>query len=406
VRVVDINSFYSPRGGGVRTYHQRKIKYFLEHTGHDYTFVCADEDPGVEELSPHVRVIRLRGMRMSADYRFILDARAVRRVFRETDPDIVEIGEPYVLPWVTRAASVGRRIPTVGYWHADFPVTYVKRPVARLSPTLALACERVAWWYARRTYGQLNAVMASARTVQDRLTRKGFNCVYHTPLGVDTRLFHPDRRCAGLRLSVGGPTTVGADKPALLLFPHRLTEEKGLTVVLEAFTRILQSTDAVLVVAGAGPGKQRLRSCMERCSQIHYLGYVSDPDVLAGWYASADLLFALSPYETFGLTALEGMSSGCPVVAANGGALPELVNEAGCGLVVPHDDPDQVARAALLLLEDRQALKAAGHQARAYAVARHDWDVAFEHLVHCYGQVLGACRGDCITSPPKPVTEQ
>jgi alpha-1,6-mannosyltransferase len=249
-------------------------------------------------------------------------------------------------------------------------------------------CERVAWWYARRTYGRLSAVMTAARGVQDQLDRHGLIATYHAPLGVDTVLFNPNRRSPELRASIGAPPHGAPADGPVIFFPHRLTEEKGLQIALEAFDWISQHVPAHLVVAGTGPGEPLLRSHMQRNERIHYLGYVADRPLLADWYASSDLVFALSPFETFGLAALEGMASGCPLVAAHGGALPELVQGAACGIVVQRERTDLVAQAALSLLCDSELHRWASTNARAYAESHHDWDGTFDTIVRCYADLL------------------
>jgi alpha-1,6-mannosyltransferase len=376
----------------VRTYHDRKLDYFLRHPEHDYTLVYADDESGVEEFAPHARIVRTRGPRMDPNYRFVLNAITLRRVFDSVRPEVIEVGEPYFLPWVARVARAGKRIPILGYWHANFPVTYVRRPVEGVSRHLAPTCEHVAWWYARRTYGQLNGVLVAAQIMQKKLTDKGFSVTYHAPLGVDSSLFDPARRDPGLRASVGACVEPGAGTRPVIFFPHRLSEEKGLSVTLEAFARISRTMEIILVVAGTGPGESLLRSYMDRYPTIHYLGYLSDPLLVARWYASSDMLLALSPHETFGLTALEAMASGCPVVAAAGGALPELVQAAGCGAVLPHDRADLVAETVISLLADPRAHAAACAQARAFALEHHTWDSTFDNIVRCYDEAISQPR--------------
>ena len=224
MRICDVDSFYSPRAGGVKTYHDRKLEYFQAHPEHDYTLIYADEDPGVKEISSHVRTISVRGQRMGPNYRFVINAVSLRRALDCFAPEVIEIGEPYFLPWVSRVARVGRRVPLVGYWHAHFPVTYVRRPVTKVSRRLAPVCERVAWWYARRTYGNLDAILTASAVIRGTLCENGLTARYHAPLGVDSRLFHPEKRDPALRASVGAPLHREPGTRAIIFFPHRLTE--------------------------------------------------------------------------------------------------------------------------------------------------------------------------------------
>jgi glycosyltransferase involved in cell wall biosynthesis len=79
------------------------------------------------------------------------------------------------------------------------------------------------------------------------------------------------------------------------------------------------------------------------------IGYVDDA-LLPGLYAGAELLLMPSLYEGFGLTCLEAMACGTPVVASDRGALPETC--AGAALLADPEDPDALATAAVTAASD------------------------------------------------------
>ena len=351
MHVCDVNNFYSLRGGGVKTYHQHKLEFFLQKPEHEYTLVYGGEEETSEELSAQVRVLSIPGIRMSDNYRFVIDAVRLRRLLGALRPDVVELGEPYFLPWVARLASVGRPWPLIGFWHADFPRVYVERPISRVSPRAGRICGEVAWWYARRTYGPLTAVFASSATMAATLSSKGLGPVHETPLAVDTGLFNPAKRDEELRRAVG------ADEETLVfIFPHRLTDEKGLTTALEAFTEISSQCAAVMVVAGAGPGEAEVREYASSHPAIHYLGYISDRELMSRWYASSDLVLSLCPFETFGFATVEAVACGCVVIGTSKGAVGEMVARSGAGVQVAFDDAHAIAATTLDLLHDRSRL--------------------------------------------------
>jgi glycosyltransferase involved in cell wall biosynthesis len=95
-------------------------------------------------------------------------------------------------------------------------------------------------------------------------------------------------------------------------------------------------------------------------SGVRSLGYVNDAD-LPGLYAGARAFVLPSRYEGFGLTCLEAMACGTPVVAANRAALPDTCG--GAALLVDPDDGEALTRAVLIAAGDvaaREALRAAG----------------------------------------------
>ena len=133
----------------------------------------------------------------------------------------------------------------------------------------------------------------------------------------------------------------GRDAP-YVLFAASLHPRKNLPVLREAMSRLVESGfPHVLVIAGGGATDRADSRALERAARADLRGITgrvvrmmdpTDSD-LAALMAGADALCLPSLYEGFGLTALEAMASGTPVVVADRGALPEVVGDAG--LVVP-----------------------------------------------------------------------
>ena len=117
----------------------------------------------------------------------------------------------------------------------------------------------------------------------------------------------------------------------LLLLGSRLSGEKRPGRALDALAALRHlGVRAALVVAGDGPLRARLES-RARAERLPagFLGHVADRAELARLQASADLCVAPGPAETFGLSALEALACGTPVVASGSSALPEVIGSAG-----------------------------------------------------------------------------
>ena len=386
MRVCDVNDLYSPRGGGVRTFHHAKLEQLGRRSDVEYTLVVPGERDGEEEVGGS-RVVRIAGPRVPGlpQYRLLLDVARLRSVLRRLRPDVLEVGGCYLTPWVVRLAASGLPALRTGFWHTDYPCAFAERPAARLHPRLGALARRFAWAHARATYGRYALVLAASRYAAAALAREGIGPVVQTPLGVDLERFHPRRRDEGLRASVGAsPFT------PLLLFPHRLIEEKGLSWLLRAFPAVRAERRCVLVFLGTGPREGRLQAWLREeghGADAHHVGYVADPAEVARWMASADVVLALSPYETFGLAAAEALACGVPVVGADGGAVPEHVRDARAGRCVPPEDEQALAEAILAVLdEDRREL---AERARSHAVARYSWERTFARTVEAYAALLG-----------------
>jgi alpha-1,6-mannosyltransferase len=396
LHLVDVNNFYTrTEGGGVRTYHQQKLRYFQSRSDMRYTLIEPDDRLFDEPLSDNVSIKHVPGTPIVGTYRLLLDVAVMRRVLHGLQPDLIEIGSPYILPWVVTAAAVGTRAKLMGFWHADYPRAYVERPLARYHPLLGHGGCEVTWWYARQTFRRFWATLAAADCVVDRLWKRGIPRVFQTPLGVDIERYHPSHLDATLRQSVG------ADDRPLVFFPHRLLEEKGLSALIAAWPRIYQKTNAVLVFAGVGPAKHKLDVFLaQNPPGVHYIGYINDPAEMARWYATVDAVFALSAFETFGLATVEAMASECAVIAANAGAACELVSRAECGKLVGYNDVDAIAEKTIELLTDG-SLEQAKKNARLYAERNHSWPAAFDRMVSVYREVAAAPSRKSLPKEPR-----
>jgi glycosyltransferase involved in cell wall biosynthesis len=155
----------------------------------------------------------------------------------------------------------------------------------------------------------------------------------------------------------------------VLLAVSRLAEQKGLDVAIRALPRL--PDDTALVVLGEGPERQplmRLAGELGVERRVFLLGRV--PDVSA-WLGRATVFVHPARWEGFGLSVLEAMLAGLPIVAANVSSLPELVLDGSSGLLVPPNDVDAFSAAIADALERPELGAAALSRARSeFSVAR------------------------------------
>lgn len=136
-----------------------------------------------------------------------------------------------------------------------------------------------------------------------------------------------------------------------VLFVGSLDPRKNLDRLLQAWIRMSEFRDLELVIAGSRTSIFRPVSVGRSRRRIRVLGYVPDED-LPGLYAGATLFILPSLFEGFGLSVLEAMACGTPVITSNAGALPEVVGDAAVQI-----DPTSVegmaeAMRTLMLDED------------------------------------------------------
>lgn len=166
----------------------------------------------------------------------------------------------------------------------------------------------------------------------------------------------------------------------VLLFVGRLHAEKGVFDLLDAFALVkIQAPQARLVLVGDGPARAEIeRFAAERdwAEDVILTGTVKNRD-LPPYFRAADVFVAPSVTtrkweEQVGMTNIQAMACGVPVVSTLSGAIPEYVPDGVAGILVPERDPQALAGAILQLLSGENLRRRMGEAGRAYAVEHYD----------------------------------
>lgn len=154
----------------------------------------------------------------------------------------------------------------------------------------------------------------------------------------------------------------------IILFVGRLVWQKGVRYLMEAAPSIFREhPEAKIVIVGEGDMHQELRklaSDLGISQKVYITGHIPD-DTLNTLYGFADVMMIPSIYEPFGLTALEGMSAGLPVVASRVGGLGEIITDRKSGILVPPGNPGSIASAVNELLANPTFAMALARNGRA-----------------------------------------
>jgi len=176
----------------------------------------------------------------------------------------------------------------------------------------------------------------------------------------------------------------------LVLFVGRLTHYKGLDVLVEAMRHV----DATCFIVGSGYLERRLQqlvSCQSLEKKVRICGRVSDMELCA-YYERADVfvLPSISRTESYGLTLLEAMSRGTPLVCTELGTGTTFINQDGkTGFVVPPNDPESLADAVNRILTDDALRKTFSQNAKERFLACFSERTMVERLRSLYEEILG-----------------
>ncbi len=285
------------------------------------------------------------------------------------DELIISTPGPVGLAGRLAARLLGLRVR--GLYHTDFP-KYVRQW------TDDDAMEELGWRYMRWFYGGMEAVYAPSRYYLEQLAKAGFDRARLAvlPRGIDLERFRPERRDPDFWRAWGWN---GGFK---YLYVGRISEEKNVRTLLEAFTRLAGARpdgSVHLAVVGDGPARMELQRAYRR-PDIVFTGALHS-ETLAAAYASADVFVFPSVTDTFGNVVLEAHASGLPAIVADRGGPPEIVGTHGSGLVT-EAGPEALAAAMRRLRDDAELRRAL--RERALAKARDSrWETALAVLDGC-----------------------
>jgi glycosyltransferase involved in cell wall biosynthesis len=227
-----------------------------------------------------------------------------------------------------------------------------------------------------------HVVTVSERSRQDiaqafAIAPESISLVYN---GIDTEEFHPLANVTPIPYRL--MATASADAPL-----------KGVRYLLEAMAQLLPDYPELelLMVGQPKPGgdTEQLIAKLGLAKHIRCVTGIST-EQLVHYYAEAQAVIVPSLYEGFGLPAGEAMACGAPVISTNGGALPEVVGDAG--LQVPVKDSAAIAAAVRQIFaspELRQQLSQAGRQRIEQLFC---WQRAAGQMTDYYGRVIAKQR--------------
>ncbi len=368
LRVALVTEFYYPHLGGV-TEHVHNLALELEAMGHEPVVITSRMSMNGHADAAFVRrvgrsvVIYKNGSFARISVGLDLQ-RDIERVLREERIDLLHVHGGLALTFGLVAPEAARRagIPAVATFHSWFREALAYRIFRK---PLQARLDR------------LHARIAVSEPVVDKLSeyfRGDFDVI---PNGIDPKLFRPVER-SGCNAPGDGPR---------LLFLGRLDPRNGLGTALRALPLILERHPAArLAIAGTGPLTPYYRALASPVKDnVDFLGPVFRER--PGLYRNADLYLCPTRKASFGITLLEAMASGTPMIVSDIHGFRELIDGGDEAVLAPVDNPRTWAEAVCGLLDDpeRRARMAAAGIAKA---RRFAWPRVAAEILDVYRRVL------------------
>lgn len=196
------------------------------------------------------------------------------------------------------------------------------------------------------------------------------------PNFVDLERFSPSETCTH------------KDRPLRAVHVSNFRPVKRVPWLVEAFAAATKGTEATLTLIGDGPEQSSTRERAEALGIRDRVSFLGERNALPELLADADLFLIASTEESFGLSALEAMACGVPVISTRVGGVPEVVTHNETGLLTERDDQDAFAGAIDALLQDRERLVAMGRAARLDVEQRFEKDHVVARYEALYEEVI------------------
>ena len=318
MRIVDVCAFYAPRGGGVRTYIERKLAA-APAAGHEMVVVAPGRATGTERRGPGARIEWLASPRFPLDrrYGYFDDGARLHRLLDRLQPDVVEVSSPWrSASMVAEWQGSARRVLMM---HADPLSAYAYRWFGRVAERDTI--DRGFGWYwrhLRRLDRRFDAVVSASDSLSRRLREGGLGHVVTNPMGVEPGIFSPSLRDEGLRARLLERCALPRDA-TLLLGVGRHAPEKRWPMVIDAAMAAAAHRPIGLVLVGEGRDTPKIIGRIGDNPHIRLLSPIRDRAALARTMASADALLHGCEAETFCIVAAEARASGLPLIAPDEG---------------------------------------------------------------------------------------
>ena len=361
LRIALVSEYYYPHFGGV-TEHVHFLRRELCARGHHVDIITshigeAPEEPGLFRLGRSRRVY-FNGS--EARLTFGVNRAQLRKLFAEQRYDLIHVHSPLTLTLPLFAVEAAE-VPVVGTVHTNFGRSLLYTLLGR---RVQLVADRLA---------ATIAVSPTAAAAHDRY----FDINWHIiPNGVDLHQF---------RRGLEAPESMRGHGP-YILFLGRLDPRNGLSELIKAFELVAERMpDARLIVVGDGPLRGHYRRQAAGNPAIRFEGAVKDER--GSYYANCTVYACPTTKASFGITLLEAMACGAPIVCSNIEGFTDVVRDGHDCLMTELGNPHALAEGLLKVLGDA-ALRRRLAEAGLETVQHYAWPIVTDQVLALYREVL------------------
>jgi glycosyltransferase involved in cell wall biosynthesis len=372
IKSVHITNYYHKNSGGISTSYNNLLAAAARHRRY-VRLIVPGETETVEDVNEYAKIYYVpakysplfdKRYRIIMPWQYMMSDTIIRKILLAEMPDMIEVTDKYTL------SMLGAMIRTNNFKKLGRPML-VHFSCERMDDNISsfLTGGKIGKWFARRVIGNYTLPNFDFHIANSPYTAEEFykslekaenphrsekflnwcwrffkaprvpiaERIFVCPRGVNSAQFSPERKAETVRSEMRERAGI-SENAVVLLYAGRISPEKNIGLLVD-FMEILakdSEKDFRLLVAGAGPQSDWLKQQTEKrvAGKIIQLGHL-DKDLLADYYANADVFVHPNPREPFGIAPLEAMASGVPVVAPNAGGILSYATDENIWLVEP-----------------------------------------------------------------------
>jgi glycosyltransferase involved in cell wall biosynthesis len=405
MKIAIISSGFLPVIDGVTVTLLHRLRQ-LSYLNHQVLLFCPDYSslsaiyPNWQDYTgdifSNVRVVNLASMPfMDLAFERNVSRQSYQIILQELalfEPDIIHVDEPerlwlgfLKLPGIDFAKRA--KIPCVCFFHTNF-IEYLEDYL--ILPNGIMKMIQFAMRYHRNwIYNSYDLTLVSSLSTSQKVSQLGFtNVVNANLLGVDTTQYKAELRSSNFFAKQYG--IIDILQKVKLVFLGRLTPDKGWNFTLDALTTFASEINfdklAVIIVGEGSMRAEILTKLTPLIPHLYLLGQIP-PDDVPALFVNSDIHITTSEKETSGLTVMEALAAGIPVIAPRAGGIIDTIQDGRNGFLFrPQDGQDFIAK--LKLLSENSALRKTMGARGKEDIAQYNWERGMKNLLKIWEEQI------------------
>ncbi len=381
---------FLPHISGVTISTDRLANYFSQNKKNKVYVITAspDGDFQIDSDSHNYTVVRIKShpnpirKKLKVSY---LAPLHIKKILDDFKPDIIHIQDPFFISQSLALEAKKRKIPVIATQHCSlkFPLSYLKLPKFLQRTTTKTMVKILATFF----NNYCKVLITPSEFIKKEVAKWGINIPIEViSNGINVEEFATSRISEEFLKKYKIEDFIS--KP-IILYSGRIDKDKNLETLIKVIPLVLKEVDVHFLFLGGGDLKEKLinqlanRDCSFK-KNVCFLGPIQPQDAdLVKFYRLAAVFVIPSLIEAQNLATMEAMASGLPIVAAKGGALPELVKNRENGFLVEALKPESYAEAIVEIIKNKNLKKKLGKKSLEL-IAQHDFKKISQKLKKIY----------------------